>query len=241
MGLLSAGRGAVLGGLSAACTYGLRGSADPRTYLLVADSTTRPGSVPPYVRVRRTTMTAGIDRTAAPPRTTIARSLVDAAGWARTDNDARALLARAFQQQLVVAGEVEQILARMPTAPRRGLIAETAARAAAGAHGLTELDLLRLCRRHRLPAPEHQVRRTDRAGRVRYLDAYWRRWRLHAEVDGGWHTDVAAWWADMRRQNDLSVAGDRILRFPGWAVRHDAAAVAAQIRAALRAAGWPGR
>jgi hypothetical protein len=50
--------------------------------------------------------------------------------------------------------------------------------------------------------------------------------------------EAPARWADMRRQNDLWIAGNRILRFPSWLVRRDPAAVAAQVRAALLAAGW---
>ena len=50
--------------------------------------------------------------------------------------------------------------------------------------------------------------------------------------------DVRQWWADMKRQNDLWVPGDRVLRFPSWAVRHRPDEVAAQVRAALLAAGW---
>jgi hypothetical protein len=37
---------------------------------------------------------------------------------------------------------------------------------------------------------------------------------------------------------ELWVAGDRVLRFPSWAIRHRPAEVVAQVRAALLAAGW---
>jgi hypothetical protein len=42
----------------------------------------------------------------------------------------------------------------------------------------------------------------------------------------------------MRRQNDIWIAGDRILRFPAWMMRARPEEVAAQLRAALIAAGW---
>ena len=80
--------------------------------------------------------------------------------------------------------------------------------------------------------------RQDGAGRQRYLDAYFTGWGVHVEIDEGHHIDVQAWWADMQRQNALWILGDRVLRFPAWAVRHCADEVAAQIRAALLAAGW---
>ena len=80
--------------------------------------------------------------------------------------------------------------------------------------------------------------RADRGAANRYVDAYWRRWRLQVEVDGAHHVDVRHWAADMRRQNEIWIAGDRILRFPAWLVRHRPNEVAAQLRAALLAAGW---
>ncbi|WP_320068215.1 DUF559 domain-containing protein [Micromonospora sp. RTGN7] len=69
----------------------------------------------------------------------------------------------------------------------------------------------------------------------------WRQeWRVHVEIDGGQHFDPRQAWADMLRQNALWVDGDRVLRFPSWAVRARPEEVIAQLRAALRAAGWPG-
>ena len=112
--------------------------------------------------------------------------------------------------------------------------------ATVGASTLPEIDFVRLCRRYGLPLPDHQVLRRDAAGRPRYLDVYWGRYRAHVEIDGAWHTDADAWWADMRRQNELWIAGDRVLRFPAWLVRRRPARVAAQVHAALTAAGWEG-
>lgn len=106
------------------------------------------------------------------------------------------------------------------------------------ARRLSEIDLFRLCRWHGLPVPDGQERRRDSAGRRRYLDAYWRRWRLHVEVDGAHHMDAGNWAADLRRQNRIWIEGDRILRFTAFDIRHRPADVAAQLRAALTAAGW---
>jgi very-short-patch-repair endonuclease len=83
------------------------------------------------------------------------------------------------------------------------------------------------------------LERLPRAHR-RYLDAYFDEWGVHVEIDGSQHFDARLAWADMRRQNELWIAGDRILRFPAWAIRHDPAQVVTQVRAALNAAGWPG-
>jgi len=102
---------------------------------------------------------------------------------------------------------------------------------------LSELDFCRLTRRYRLPEPDRQVIRLDPAGRRRWLDAFWRRARLVAEVDGLWHMDPPAWWADMRRDNDLTISGHRVLRFPAFAVRDHPDLVAGQIAAALGLGG----
>jgi very-short-patch-repair endonuclease len=54
------------------------------------------------------------------------------------------------------------------------------------------------------------------------------------EVDGFWPTDAATWWEDMRRDNEFTVSGYRVLRFPAFAVRTDPDRVARQIQDALR-------
>jgi very-short-patch-repair endonuclease len=95
-----------------------------------------------------------------------------------------------------------------------------------------------LCKRGGLPRPTRQAQIADARGRRPYRDAYFAEHHLHVEVDGGQHMDVGSWWADMQRRNDMWVPGDRVLRFPAWAIRHDRDTVIAQIRAALIAAGW---
>jgi very-short-patch-repair endonuclease len=173
-----------------------------------------------------------------PPRTTIARSVVDAAAWARTAEEARLVLAAACQQRLVTPGDATDVLALLPEVRRRALIRTTLADISGGAEALSEIDFVALCRRHRLPRPDLQVKRTDADGRDRYLDAYWEEWRLHAEVDGAHHMDARHWAADMQRQNQIWISGDRILRFPAALIRERPAEVTAQLRAALTAAGW---
>jgi very-short-patch-repair endonuclease len=194
----------------------------------------------PGVVVRRTSTLPRdhLHRNARPPRTTLARGIVDAAAWARCDDDARALVAAAFQQRLILDFEVDAVLAALSRSRRRGLVQETVRLAAKGAHAISELELVRICRRYRLPVPDQQVRRIAADGRCRYLDAYWKEWGLHVEVDGAWHLEVRSWWADMRRQNTLWIAGERVLRFPAWVVLHRPEEVAAQLGAALRTAGW---
>ncbi|PGH43839.1 hypothetical protein COO58_04860 [Micromonospora sp. WMMA1996] len=239
--VLAAGPAALLGGMTAAQAGGLRGFPDQVVHLLLP-ATTRRSPLPTGVLAHRATHLPDTDvvPVAAPPRTAAARSVVDAAQWASTDTQARTIVAAAFQQRLVGGDDLHEVVERMPRIRRRRLILSTATDAAGGAHSLGELDLLGLVRDAGLPEPTRQVIRRDSSGRRRYLDAYFEQWRVHVEVDGGQHLDPAHAWADMRRQNDLWVEGDRVLRFPSWALRADPTAVVAQLRAALRAAGWPG-
>jgi very-short-patch-repair endonuclease len=237
--VLSAGNGAVCGGATAAKLAGLRGYDSGPVHVLVPDD--RQVSAIPGAAIHRTSiLPADHLLSSTPPHTTMARAVFDAAAWAATDDDARAIVAAAFQQRRVIAEEIDAVARLLTRSRRRALVLETAMYAAGGAHSLSEVDLARLCRRFHLPPPDHQVERADRSGRRRFLDAYWAEWRIHVEVDGAFHLEVRAWWADMRRQNDLWVKGDRVLRFPAWVVTRRPEEVAAQLRAALCAAGWPG-
>ncbi|BCB78735.1 hypothetical protein GCM10022251_78690 [Phytohabitans flavus] len=236
--VLSVGGDAVLGGLTAAAEAGLRGfRAEPIDLLVPGTRTSalaRRGLLPgmPGVRVHRTAvLPAEHVQAARPTRTTTPRALVDAAAWARTDDEARAIIAAGCQQRLATPAEIIAVTDRMPRARRRAVVIETARYAEGGATALSEIDFLRLCRRHCLPAPDLQEQRTDANGRTRFLDAYWREWRLHVEVDGAHHMEVRHWEEDMVRQNDIWIEGDRILRFSAGQVRRHPAEVAAQLSA----------
>ena len=231
-------RPAVLGGLSALLALGLRTLTSRHIHVLLPAGS-RERDPPDGVVVHRTSSLPRRDvlEQGTPPRTTAARSVVDAAQWATSDNEARLIISTAFQQRLVGGRVVEEVLERMPRAVRRSLIRRTSADAKGGG-SVAEIDLVALCRRAGLPPPTRQVRRVDADGRVRYLDCYWEEWKLHVEIDGAHHMNVESWWADMKRQNALWIPGDRVLRFPAWLVRERPREVLGQIRMALMAAGW---
>lgn len=240
--VLGAGPQAVLGGLTAARLDGLTGFDERATHLLLPACRQVRTSLPGVV-VHRSRVLGPDDVHPAllPPRTRLARSLLDAAAWSGSGNGARAVLAAGVQQRLVRADQLTLALERFPRLPRRALIAATLTDIAGGAEALSELDFARLARRYGLPAPDRQVMRRDGDGRRRWLDAYWAEAHLVVEVDGLWHMEATAWWADMRRDNDLTISGLRVLRFPAFAVRDQPEVVAAQIRAALsRARGVAG-
>ncbi|HTS99702.1 MAG TPA: DUF559 domain-containing protein [Streptosporangiaceae bacterium] len=235
--LLAAGEGAVLGGLTAAALDGLTGFDDRRVYLLIPGSRHLSLTPPSGIVVHRSRLlgSADVHPSRRPPRTRLGRSLVDAAAWAATDQAARAILAAGVQQRLIRPDDLSRAVERCQRMPRRALMRATLADVAGGAEALSELDFCDLIRRYRLPEPDRQFERLEEQGR-RWLDAVWEWARLVAEIDGRWHMDARAWWADMRRDNDLTIDGYRVLRFPAFAVRDDPRRVAMQIGRALRQA-----
>jgi very-short-patch-repair endonuclease len=239
--VLAAGDGALLAGETAARQGGLRWRSHRGLLHLLVPEGHRypdlrrrlPANMPVVVVHRTATLPDSHIEVGRPTRTTMPRSVVDAAQWARTDNEARTLVAAACQQRLVTPAELRAVLSVMPRAHRRRLVMETIGLATVGATSVSEIDLVKLCRRYRLPLPDMQHKRRDKNGRNRYLDAYWREQRLHVEVDGAHHMDAGQWEADMRRQNEIWIRGDRILRFSAWQVRHQPAYVVAALRSAL--------
>ena len=93
-----------------------------------------------------------------------------------------------------------------------------------------EAMFLTLCRRHRLPQPEVNVK----VERVE-VDFLWPARRLVAEVDG-WesHRGRSAFEEDRRRDARLKLLGYEVLRFTWLQVKDEARTVAATIRTLLR-------
>ena len=115
--LLWGGKGAVLAGLTAARLEGLHGFTEPGIHLLLPATTQvrkepirgSPRAVvgePIVVHRSRWLDEADVHPVRQPPRTLVARSLVDAAAWTATDDRARALLAAGVQQRLVRPGDL---------------------------------------------------------------------------------------------------------------------------------------
>jgi hypothetical protein len=240
--VLTAGPGAVLAGVTAAAEGGVRGLRAAPLQLLVPAKrmpSSRIGRLPedmPRMRVYRTRMLPPEHRQTGPPaRTTVARSVVDAAAWAASDNEARHVLVAACRQRLVRPAEVLDVLAGAPRIRRRALIRTTLADLEDGAQALSEIDLLVLCRRFGLPLPDQQAHRTD--SQKRYIDGHWHQWNLLVRVDPAHHPEATSS-AVLPRPGETGVEGDRVLRFPAFCIRDRSAEVAAQLRSALTAGGW---
>jgi hypothetical protein len=240
---LWAGSGAVLGGLTAARLQGLRGFTDGEEPI---DLIRPPGRtlvkarppLPLAVHYSRLLGEPDIQPARSPWRTRVARSLVDAASWRRTDRGAQAILAAGVQQGLVLPEHLAAELDRNTRVPRRALMRATIADIADGSRALSELDFLTcVIRPFRLPPPDRQVGRRDAQGRRRWLDAVWEQARLIVEIDGAGHVDVRQYWDDMDRDNSLKLARYDTLRYPSFVIRYHAEYVAGQIAAALRDRG----
>ena len=242
--LLWAGDGAVLAGLTAARLDGLAGFSDDRIHVLLPDSRQvrkPPPSLPVFLHRSRSLSSADVHPAKSPPRTRIARSLVDAAAWMHTDRGTQAVLAAGVQQRLARPADLFAAVARNPRLRRRAIILSTLNDIMGGAEALSEIDFTRLViRAFGLPEPTRQTVRYDSRNRRRWLDAVWEEAGIVVEIDGIHHMDAAQWWDDMDRENGIKLDGYLVLRFTAFVVRYRPGYVAAQIRDAFRTTGRPG-
>jgi hypothetical protein len=241
--VLSAGEGAHLTGEMALIVHGMRLKAPRDVHLavpreliprrfLVGEQEAR-GRTVPHLLTRLTTWTHPVKQ---PPVLRVAPAVLHAAAYAPSDRAAEWRLAATVQQGLTRAPELRTTCDEMPRLRRRSLIGEVLDDIEFGAHAASELDLLRFLRRHQLPMPD-RLQRPVRRGKVRYLDAWWDKQRVNAEMDGAHHRLVGTWDDDALRANDVVLVErhDRILllRFTRGNLRHDGPRVAAQLGDAL--------
>jgi hypothetical protein len=163
-------------------------------------------------------------------------ALLRAGATFRSPRPACGLLAAAVQQERLSPKQLDDALRLAPRVKHRAQLVLAVADIAGGSQALSEIDFVRLCRRHGLPEPQRQQVRWEPSGRRRYLDASWRRrdGRLVvAEVDGALHLIVKQWWDDQLRQNELALADALVLRYPSVIVRTREDLIANQLRRAL--------
>lgn len=149
------------------------------------------------------------------------------------------LLAAGVQQRLVRVADLRAALDAAPRTRHRHEMLVAVDDIEGGAHALSEIDFATLCRTAGLMPPVRQAVRLDTTGRRRYLDAEWvlpDGTRIAVEVDGALHLAPMHWWDDQLRQNELVIAGTKVLRFPSAVVRHEPDLVIDQLRRILGAA-----
>jgi hypothetical protein len=229
-----------LAGTTAAELGGLRGFADEMIHVVVPRGCRSRIPRVPGVQVHesRRLATDDVHPTRFPPRTRLARSVIDAAGWSATPARAVGVVAAAVQQRLVPVAAVRAELEKVVRLRHRGPLLRALDDIEGGAQSLAELRMGGLCRRAGLPAPVCQAIRVDDAGRRRYLDLLWPELGIWVEVDGGFHWGADSWCDDLLRRNDVTLSSPDIaisLRYPSAIVRAAPDLVVAQLtRARLR-------
>jgi very-short-patch-repair endonuclease len=173
----------------------------------------------------------------SPPRTDGGITVLDLLVGICFPDQALGLVARACQRGVTNPDQLTAAVARRPRQRWRRLVLESLADVRSGAHSVLELRYLRdVERAHGLPTGQRQ----RRAGPT-FQDVHYDGFRTTVELDGKLgHADTAGRWRDMARDNAATLRGETTLRY-GWAdVTGRPCAVAAQVAAVLRAAGWRG-
>lgn len=232
--LVSCGPRAVLTSLTATARWGMTGWNRDAIYVLAPAGTREPYF--PGLVMYRTVDWDAADIVPARRLHRPAGALILGTQAMPTVRAACGLLAAGVQQRLVRPEQLHAALARLPKLRHQHVLRLALSDIEQGAHALSEIDFVGLCRRHGLPAPIHQSVRTDPSGRRRYLDVRFRRSDgsiLVVEVDGAWHLDPLSWVGDQLRQNEVVIDGTSVLRFPSITVRSEELLVADQMRRAL--------
>lgn len=235
--LLAAPTGSAISGLTAAELDGLRGFPSAKIHVTIPCGSRAAVPDDVVVHYSRFLDSDDVHPIHRPRRTRIARSLLDAASWAKSDDLARALMLAGVQQRLVTPSPLAEALPRRAHCLRRNLIAESIDDAAGGIASVPEMRFDRIVTMFRLPTPTRQAVLNRVDGRA-YLDADWDDFALSAEVDGIPHMDVLRWDADLDRANEIAIGQRTILRFTSHAVRHKTMRVGSTLTRALQARGW---
>lgn len=234
--LAACGPRAVLTSFTAAEAVGLRGWFREAVHVMAPGGTVRPAELDFPLVLHRT---RDWDALAVHPQRRLQRlapALIVAASSFARPRPACGLLAAATQQRLVRVGDLDAALRTAPRTRHRRALHAAIGDLAQGSQALSEIDFVQLCRRYKLPVPERQTVRRQASGRRRYLDASWNSESgktIGVEVDGAIHCAAQSWWADQLRQNELTLGGTTMLRYPSVIVRHEPALVAEQLRRAL--------
>lgn len=154
--------------------------------------------------------------------------------WAVSDRQAALLICLAVQQRLVPRDRLLAASASLSRG-RSGFVRTIVEDVCDGAHSLGELDVAQLCADRGLPRPTRQSVRRLPGGRA-YLDLAWEDHGLVVEVDGGHHARALTPVDDALRQNEVTIAGERVLRIPLVGLRIDPDAFLDQLERALRCA-----
>lgn len=237
--LLYAGEGAALSHATALWLDGVLDGPPDRVQLTVPER--RRVAPQDGLRIHRSVdLPAAVHPSRSPTRTRIEHSVLDHLEGADSATVID-VLTRSTQRRLTTAARLRDTLARRRRHSNRTLIAEVLGEVEDGVQSPLERRYLRdVERAHDLPAATrncHEV--VDR--RSRYRDVRYRNWSVVVELDGRAAHPAEGAFRDLRRDNELVLSGDAVLRF-GWRdVVGRPCAVAAQVALALGRQGWTDR
>lgn len=243
--LMAAPPGSMLHGLSAAVHDGLAGFTPDGLHVVVPGSSRsqraarfqRPREWDVQVRWSTRLDAADVNPSVLPPRTRIARSILDAASERVAPRRARVIVLAGVQQRLVTPASLWDALSRRGRCRNRAIIAESIHDAAGGIQSLPEREFALICRRVGLPEAERQQVLRTRGGTF-YLDTDWPQWGVRTEIHGLPHRDVPRWDEDLMRQNEISIEGLGLLVFSSYATRHLGDRIGEQLRRMFERHGW---
>lgn len=235
LAVLHGGRGALLGGMTAAELSGLRNWTREEIEVHVDAAVGMPRSRADgvlFIKTRR-----GLEGLRhgqrQPPRMRLEPAVLIWASRQSSRATIEGVLAASVQQRLTGTDELLDWLDRLSPLPRSPIMREALQMIGGGAHSKAEIDLRRLCHRFGIAQPRRQTKRRDATGRIRFTDAEWRTAdgrTLILEIDGAFHMDVDAWQDDIARQRALSAVGTVLVRCTAREAREGDAVAADLIR-----------
>ena len=236
LAMSSASPRAALDGVTALRYAGLSGFGDDIHLSVPRGARVEPSRV---VRVHHLRDFSEDDVLAADLRTVRpALAALRAATWAHTERAAYTVLTMSVQQRIVDSAALVGMVGRLPQHRRRSrAILAAVVDIAGGVQALGELDFAQLCRDRGLPCPTRQDRLKRPSG-VYYTDVRFAAYGVVVEIDGIQHLTVAQARQDHRKQNEVHLSGEILLRVLGAELRCDPAPFMDQLERALTARGW---
>lgn len=176
---------------------------------------------------------------ALPPRTRVEPTVLSLAATAHDPEVVVALLAGAVQRRRTSAARLATEARSYSRLRHRALVREVLADISDGALSNLERRYLRdVERAHGLPRGERNRLRVV-AGRRRYDDVRYRRYRVVVELDGRQTHPAESSHLDRRRDNSSAAAGDAVYRY-GWSDAGRPCEAAIELATIFRRNGWTG-
>lgn len=230
--LAFAGPDAVVTGLTALHSYGLRAGGTPSVDLLVPMARQRKSHG--YARIERTRRLPQPTVRSGVPYAPVARAVVDACRRLERLDDVRELVAEAVQRRLCTVSQLGVEIgaaARQRTALGHAALAEIGA----GIRSVAEARAREVYRRHGVPQPEWNVTLVDGNGDlIAVPDGYWRALAAALQIDSlAWHLAPSSYKRTQQRQRALTVSGVLVLPVAPSFILEDETGFVDQTRALL--------